>query len=144
MIIYGIFLGILSRMAWEDGRKNVIRSSTLWIYSVVGIVTAAIRQIWMQESLPWMDMATLAFYYASEESDAAGNGRRGYMDTHGTADVCYRSADVGGNSLFHVSYDPHSGWQYWRKKDKTAGIPYLPFLWMGMMLVGRNMLYGVY
>lgn len=38
------------------------------------------------------------------------------MDTHGTADVCYRSADVGGNSSFHVSYDPHSGLAVLEKK----------------------------
>lgn len=56
------------------------------------------------------------FIMFPEESDAAGNGRRGYMDTHGTADVCYRSADVGGNSLFHVSYDPHSGLAVLEKK----------------------------
>lgn len=56
------------------------------------------------------------FIMSPEESDAAGNGRRGYMDTHGTADVCYRSADVGGNSLFHVSYDPHSGLAVLEKK----------------------------
>ena len=56
------------------------------------------------------------FIMFPEESDAAGNGRRGYMDTHGTADVCDRSADVGGNSLFHVSYDPHSGLAVLEKK----------------------------
>lgn len=56
------------------------------------------------------------FIMFPEESDAAGNGRRGYMDAYGTADVCYRGADVGGNSLFHVSYDSHSGLAVLEKK----------------------------
>lgn len=145
MIIYGIFLGILSRMAWEDGRKNVIRSSTLWIYSVVGIVTAAIRQIWMQESLPWMDMATLAFLLCFLKKVMPQGMGEGDIWTLMVLPMYVTAAQMW-EGILHSMFlmIPIAAWQYWRKKDKTAGIPYLPFLWMGMMLVGRNMLYGVY
>lgn len=51
-----------------------------------------------------------------QESDAAGNGRGGYMGARGVADVCDRHADVGGDSVFHVSYDPHSSLAVWEKK----------------------------
>lgn len=56
------------------------------------------------------------FIMLPQESDAAGNGRRGYMGAYGTADVCCRGADVGGDPLFHVSYDPHSGLAVLEKK----------------------------
>ncbi len=145
MIIYGIFLGILSRMAWEDGRKNVIRSSTLWIYSVVGIVTAAIRQIWMQESLPWMDMAILAFLLCFLKKVMPQGMGEGDIWTLMVLPMYVTAAQMWEGILYSMFLMiPIAAWQYWRKKDKTAGIPYLPFLWMGMMLVGRNMLYGVY
>ncbi len=145
MIIYGIFLGILSRMAWEDGRKNVIRSSTLWIYSVVGIVTAAIRQIWMQESLPWMDMAILAFLLCFLKKVMPQGMGEGDIWTLMVLPMYVTAAQMWEGILYSMFLMiPIAAWQYWRKKDKTAGIPYLPFLWMGMMLVGRNMWYGVY
>ncbi|MFR8089299.1 MAG: prepilin peptidase [Lachnospirales bacterium] len=145
MIIYGIFLGILSRMAWEDGRQNVIRSSTLWIYSMVGIVTAAIRQIWMQEPLPWMDMTVLAGLLCFLRKVMPQGMGEGDIWALMVLPMYVAAAQMWEGILYSMFLMiPIAAWQYWRKKDKTAEIPYLPFLWMGMMLAGRNMLYGVY
>ena len=132
-------------MAWEDGRQNVIRSSTLWIYSMVGIVTAAIRQIWMQESLPWMDMAVLTGLLCFLRKVMPQGMGEGDIWALMVLPMYVAAAQMWEGILYSMFLMiPIAAWQYWRKKDKTAEIPYLPFLWMGMMLAGRNMLYGVY
>ena len=92
-----------------------------------------------------MDMATLAFLLCFLKKVMPQGMGEGDIWTLMVLPMYVTAAQMWEGILYSMFLMiPIAAWQYWRKKDKTAGIPYLPFLWMGMMLVGRNMLYGVY
>lgn len=145
MMIYTIFMGILGKMAWEDGRTGMIRGTTLWIYSALGVVTAAVRCFLLGETTSWVDMGVLALIlWILRKVTPRGMGDGDIWTLIGLPLYISETqmwAGIFYSMLFMILA---AGWKYWRKKDRRAEIPYLPSLWTGLLLVGRSVFHGLY
>jgi hypothetical protein len=145
MMIYTIFMGILGKMAWEDGRTGMIRGTTLWIYSALGVVTAAVRYFLLGETPSWVDMGVLALIlWILRKVTPRGMGDGDIWTLIGLPLYISETqmwAGIFYSMLFMILA---AGWKYWRKKDRRAEIPYLPSLWTGLLLAGRSVFHGLY
>ena len=144
MIGYLSLIGSLIELSVEDGKECRIRNTSLLAYSLLGIVTAALRVMLLKQSVSVFDgimLSVLLLFMSCIMKQGIGTGDLWVLaglPLFIDGDGIWESVMISMMLIALVG-----GIVYWKERSKTAEIPYVPFLCAGVFLMmWRRIIHG--
>ena len=138
--------GMLIWLAMEDGKNCRLKNRTLMIYSITGIIMAAVRVNVYGVVINLLDYSALALLLAAMQK--LTKGQIGSGDIWVLAGLPLYIEEISmwesiWNSLLLMAAAAMI--VYIKERDKKAGLPYIPFLCAGVIItMWRNLENGFY
>ena len=146
-VIYSICLAvILGVLAAEDLRKHSLKGSTLVIYSALGMLTALLRAMGKGSELPLLDAVFMMALLLLIRAILKGHVGTGDLWILAGLPLYLKSHEIWEVLFWGIlCMLPPALMQWMEEKDGRGGLPFVPFLWAGVMiLIGRYLQYGDY
>lgn len=136
---------VLAEPALRDLKTYRVRERGLLVYSYVGILTAFIRTVWLGDIMSWPDAMLLTgilllLYFF-------GKGQIGEADIWVLGGLpLYTEGGIMWEILAHASVLllAASIASYAEERNKKTGLPFIPFLWAGMLITWGGEWIGQY
>lgn len=138
-----ILMSVLTKPAIQDWKKRRLRERELLIYSYAGILTAFIRAAWLGEILNWTDAMILTVLLLLLHRFGKGQIGEGDIWVLGGLPLFADGKNMW-EILIHSSILllAASAASYIEERDKTAGLPFVLFLWCGILIALGGKLIG--
>ncbi len=133
--ILTVLLIVLAKPALQDWKKRRLRERELLIYSYTGILTSFLRAVWLGEILNWTDAVILTIILLLLYFLGKGQIGEGDIWVLGGLPLLADGKNMW-EILIHTSVLllAASAASYAEERDKTEGLPFVLFLWAGILI----------